>query len=195
MITVEQVRETLCISDLTHDFFLARLIEEATATLGRAILEYLGPIKEFVELRDASYGDGQFAIALSRVPVGVSKVEQRRSPFSPFVEVPPLADDGNPAYAIVGRDLLLRAGVAYGPGSLRVTYTSGYALDEGPAELRAIVEALVVGRYRGFSAGVTEGGLKSESLGDYSYTRFGLDELMAQSGWESVARAWKRMLI
>lgn len=188
MISVAQVRAILC-TDPNQDVILARLIEEATATLGRALLEYLGPVGAFVEVRDVKCCAGAFKATLDRLPIAVSLVEQRRSPFLAYEEV----DAEN--WAVVGRDLISRSGFIPGAGALRVTYTAGYAVGEGPAELRALVEALVISKYRGVTVGTTEGTFKSESLGDYSYTRFGMDELMAQSGWESVSRQWKRMLI
>lgn len=192
MIPVSQVREILC-TPPGKDVLLGQMIDQATATLGRALLEWLGPITEFVEVRDVPCCSGRFRIALRKLPVAVSKVEQRRSAFLPYEEVGPLADDGYPAYVTSGRDLVSRAGFLPGAGALQVTYTSGYDVSTGPLELQSIVEALVVGKYRGLTA--STGALKSETLGDYNYTRFGLDELMAQSGWESVSRKWKRMLI
>lgn len=193
MIPVTQVRATLGV-EASEDVIIGRLIEEATATVGRALLEYLGPIREFVEVRDVTCCAGGYQIALHNLPVDVSVVEQRRSPFLAYETVPEQATDGDAAWSLSGRALISRSGFLPGAGALRVTYTSGYDTDTGPAELRALVEALVVGKYRGLTVGL-KGGLKSETLGDYSYTRFGLDELTAQSGWESVSRQWKRMLI
>lgn len=79
-----------------------------------------------------------------------------------------------------------------GGSEFGVTYWRGYAEDEIPADIRDLVLALVRFRWADQLAGRM--GLKSETIGGYSYTRFGSDDLEAVSGWDTL-RAWKRPVV
>lgn len=196
MIPVADVRLSLGIGE-DDDGLLEHLVEQATEVLGRELLEYLGPPEEFVDQLTVKCCEGRHKVRLHRLPIAVSKVEQRRSPFLPYEEV--AADDGSgqATWVVADRDVISRSGFYPGAEAVRVTYTSGYQIGAGPGELQAVVEALVIAKYRELKQQGTDetGALKQETLGDYTYVRFTPAELEGIAGFRDVRRRWRRMLI
>lgn len=191
MIPVTQVRTALCLgSDADRD--LQRLIDEATATLGVGLHQYLGPVTTFVDEVRLTGSCALTWVTLPRLPIAITTVEWRPTLFSTWTALAPTLSDGRASWSLSDYRLYLAAAPS---DLLRVTYTSGYAVGTGPAELQALVMEMVLARYRGTAALVESGAVQSETLGDYSYTRFGADELRALSGYETAVRRWRRMWI
>ena len=68
-----------------------------------------------------------------------------------------------------------------------VTYRRGYATDAGPREIEQIVIDLVALRV----SLLGHMGMRSESIGGYSYTRFGEGDLDSLDGAREVIAAWR----
>ena len=89
--------------------------------------------------------------------------------------------------------VLVRLG---GPGwrinyEYAVTYTRGFVVDEGPADIEQLLIDLIALRLglRGRE------GLRSESIGGYSYTRFGEGDLDSIDGAWPTIRAWRHPVV
>lgn len=193
MIPVADVRLASGI-DAQYDPLLGHLIEQATAMLGRELIGYYGPVETFEDTLDVKCCQGRLKVTLHREPIEVTKVETRSTPFAAYEEIAQTTDDLT-NWVLSGRDLLSRTGFPAGKGTLRVTYRAGYAPGTAPAELQALVQDMVIRRFRSLNDEQLQSGLQSETLGDYSYTRFSNTDLTILEGWQSVARRWKRMLV
>lgn len=73
-----------------------------------------------------------------------------------------------------------------------VTYWRGYQAGEEPEDIRALVIALVRFGWESIVEGTL--GMKSETIGGYSYERFGKDDLESVSGWDTI-EAWHRPVV
>lgn len=184
MIPVAEVRAALGVGP-EHETTLARMIKEATATLGRALNRYLGEPVERSELKCGGQRPGHRVVFLTDEPTDPDApdavlVETRADAFSAWEAG--VAED----YALNGRQLITRTLFPPGPGTVRVTYTAGYEIGSGPEELRDLVRQLV--QLRWSERGPT-GLMQSETLGDYSYTRGDLERL---DNWKAVVDTWRR---
>jgi len=187
VISVARMRTWLKLPDETQDSQIGYLIAAATATLGRELGRYLGPVETTQELRK---GPGPL-ILLSGDPVGsptddpaggVSLVEQRLRVTDAWETVP------ETDYAVDGRALRHATAWPGCPASVRVTYRRGYEPDQGPLELVDLVRQMVASTWRTRGAE----GMKSETIGDYSYTR---GDLEAHADWPTVASRWRRPFV
>jgi hypothetical protein len=181
-ITTALARLALTGVDAKRDAQLARLIEAATATLGRELAMYLGLPAETVEIKAGGVPflvlyDEPAADTIDEVAVAT-----RTRPTAPWTTVDP--DE----YVVEGR--ALRHGDRWPDGiaSVRITYTRGYAVDAGPAELRELVAQMVAARWESLGSET----LKSESIGDYSYTA---SDLAGLADWPVVASRWRRTMV
>lgn len=188
MIHVAVVRDALG-TDESEDVTVARMIQEATAALGRELNRYLGEPMLRTELKCGGYPPGHREVFLEQDPViTISQpltVETRTDPFSAWSTMDP-AD-----YAIDGRAILHVDRFPPGRSTTRVTYYAGYALGQGPEELRHLVLQLVAKRWTERKQDGQGLLMKSETLGDYSYTR---GDIEAVQGWEAVVQRWRRRL-
>jgi hypothetical protein len=185
MITVEDARLSLKV-DASNDELIAVLITEATATLGRELNRYLGEPREQVDLRCGGSPPGYRETFLSDDPQISEEtpltVETRATPFEAFEELDP------DLWALVGLQVLARTHFPPGRGTVRLTYTVGFETGSGPEELKSLVRRLVK---IGWDGAGTKGLLRSETIGDYSYTR---GDLEALTDWRSVVNRWRRRL-
>lgn len=163
-----------------------RLIDAATMRLSRDLGTYVGPIRQFTDVHSGGRtgGPGHASIWLANTPLPDSAetpitVETRYSVADDFVALLP----GD--FFIDGYTLHSPTRFPAGPATVRVSYSAGFPLDAGPAELRALVMELV--RYS--AAANSSGGKLAESLGDYSYTMGQLDEIV---GYHSTVSRWRR---
>jgi len=198
MITIAQA--VAVIGPVNNEPLLQRLIESATGTLGRTLLRYLGPPLQRTEVRD---GTGGYSIWLREDPTPDSVVSVRTRPdiFQPWTDLAnPDPDTGQVVYALDGRRLDSRSGWPVGRSTVEITYTAGFGADEGPVELQELVLQMVADRWASLPTQGGVGGIKSETIGDYSYTNFTAAEIAGIAGglgldWEKFARQWKRHLI
>lgn len=189
MISLATVLDELDLSDEDErrDRVLQRMIEAATALLGRKLRRYLGTPAETIE----TFAGGRRLILLDD-PIGDVAVRGRTYSTDPWDDV------ATTDYSLSGRRLRYGSGSRW-PGldeAVEVTYTRGYEIDEGPADLREIILDMVTEKWNGSQESVF---LKSESIGDYSYSNFTDAELassaLAFGDWESFARAHRRALV
>jgi len=168
-----------------NDAILQRLIDGATAALGRELARYLGPPTQQRETRHGGPYLGLPVIFLFQEPVADSTatVETRTAPGQAW-EAVDAAD-----YVLEGRALRHASAWPAGRANVRITYTAGYAVGSGPPELMDLVYDLVALRWgaRGENAA-----MQSETFGDYSYTRKDVDGL---EGWQTAASRWRRGLV
>lgn len=172
-----------------------RVIQRATATLERELHRFLSEPASVAQILEG----GSDTLYLQEEPIvgdptPTLTVETRLYPTGAW-SVEDAAD-----YVVEGR--VLRRAWPWPPGpNTRVTYTRGFETGEGPEELQDVVKRMVVERIAEMTASAEgTGELKSETLGDYSYTNFSPTELAkaaAASGstWESFVRRWRRQLV
>ena len=185
MITAENARLFLQ-TDASKDPLLEILIAEATATLGRELNRYLGPPRDQVDIRCGGQHPGNREVFLSDDPQVAEEtpliVETRATPFEAFAELDP------EQWALLGLQVLTRTHLPPGRGTVRLSYTVGFAVGTGPEELQSLVRRMVK---IGWDELGTKGLLRSETIGDYSYTRGSLEAL---TDWRSVVSRWRRRL-
>lgn len=158
---------------------LDRLIAAATGMLGRELGRFLGEPAETQEL----HRGGRSLVLLFDDPVAVGEETE------PTVTVEGRAGASLAWEAIeeteYSRDGRRLEHPSCWPQGVRVTYSRGYDLDEGPAELRDLVLEMVLAKVRQRG----REGLTSETIGDYSYTKADLTQL---DSWTSIAARWRR---
>jgi hypothetical protein len=189
MITAADARAWLGVGS-EHDRRLERLIEEATAALGHELRRYLGPPKAQVDIRCGGDYPGHREAFLSDDPqiseATPMTVATRATVFEPFVDLDP--ED----WALVGLQVLARNRFPPGRGTVRLSYTVGYPVETGPAELRDLVRQLVVLKFGAKPQDASGLLMQSETMGDYSYTR---GDVEALAGWNSIVNRWRRRLV
>lgn len=90
-------------------------------------------------------------------------------------------------YQVRGLLIVHRTGWPKGVQNIRVTYDAGYAEDEAPDDLMDLVIELVRGKR--MTGALSESGIKSETYGGYSYTKF--DSADISDGGKSVIEYWR----
>lgn len=186
MITPARAKEAL--PGVTIDAgVLERHIHAATATLGHELGRYLGEPQRQIEMHNGGRGAIQLyydpTIPRDDDPDPPEFLVETKDGFgAAWAE----AVDGTD-YEVDGRRLVHVSAWPRGMRSVRVSYTAGYELDEGPAELRDIVLRMVVDRITGDQ----DDGLRSETIGDYSYTRG--DVVSSMPDWPRFAKQWRRL--
>lgn len=162
---------------------VTRMIARATAILQRALGYYIGePIARVVQLTASG---NVFTLAddviapTEEEPIVVAELDAAWE----WQTVDPTL------YRRNDREFIHRTGWTCERNAVRVQYRSGYAVDEGPGELRDLVQRLVAVMYR--ASGET-GGLDSETLSDYAWKA--KDDSTLMSDWESTVAALKRTL-
>jgi hypothetical protein len=120
----------------------------------------------------------------------IDLVEERAYPGAPAAIVPleeiQVRLSGNNAYlARLGGPIWCQ-GFEYA-----VTYRHGYELDHGPKDIEQLLIDLIALRlaFRG------KDGMRSETIGGYSYTRFGEGDLDSIDGAWATVRAWRRLVL
>jgi hypothetical protein len=176
LISVAAAKLLLELEGDEYDVALQALIDRATATLARELGRYLGPPAETVETHRTARTR---LVVLYDDPVADSSVTLEGSdrPGDDYVAI-----DAS-EFAADGR--MVRAATRF-PSFVRATYTRGFAVDGGPADLLALIEELL---RIGWEVGTTNAAMESETIGDYSYTRRDLEK---SGSWQSVARGWRR---
>lgn len=195
MITPEELAAALEIEDPTAQQLdrLEKLEEAAVAFVETQTGRYFGPPEEYTE---QLAGRGVGSLWLSSRPVAgdgpLVVLEERSYPGS---DPQPLVIDEDFGIVLHSDDAeLVRFGGCLGwprGYSYTATYRRGYAPGEEPADIRQLVIDLVAVRYS--MAG--REGLRSESVGGYSYTRFGDSDLDAVMGGSATIDIWRRPVV
>jgi hypothetical protein len=182
VIPLYEVAEELGLEQSDHAK-LQRRIDGATALLGRELNRFLGTPTEVVEL----YRGGKSLVVLNDEPVAIEDeleptvVVEIRASLADAWEVAELTD-----YVLEGRAL---RHLDRWPQGVRVTYNRGFETGDGPAELQAVVRRMVLDEWNADNAGE----MKSETIGDYSYTRADLAAAVPGGDWEAFAKRWRRV--
>lgn len=184
MIIADSIAQLIA-PDTVDPTVVEELVRQATGVFGRALNRYLGEPLQVKETHRG--GEAQLFLNDEPVPGAVLSVETRNYPTDPWTL---LAAD---QYAVDGSTLYHKWCWPRGLSSVRVTYTKGFELGDGPPELRAFVTRMVLAMLE--ELGLTgAGALKSETIGDHSKTfatAAGWDP-EGMSGWQAMAAQWRR---
>lgn len=197
MIKLAELRRMLGGDDVvpvTENATLVALEKAAVEFIQTQTRRYFGPVKDFKEV---IAGTGVGHIWLRAVPVdqpdfdynsAIVSVDERQ-----FVNDTPIAVEDFEVRSLDGEVQLIRhAGGVWTDGrDYTVTYRMGYEPGTEPADIRQLVKDLVA--YRWESMG--REGLKSETLGGYSYTAFDHEDLTGVPGGSATIKAYRRLVI
>jgi hypothetical protein len=195
VITLTEAKEALSITGSSQDAAVQRLIDRATDTLGRELLMYLGPDAPQTEVKDTEYPALYVLLDAEPTATPALVMSTRADIFSAWEITDPAE------YALEGRRVYHRTGWPIGLGVVKAEYEAGYAPGAGPQRLQDLVLQAVTERWNSNLAGAQVGsGIKSETIGDYSYTNFTAAELAAAaaalgSSWQDYVSKWRRRLI
>jgi hypothetical protein len=164
------------------------MIEAASAWLGRQVGWYFGPPEG---VTDYLVGRGTRRLWLSGVPL-VGEVGGEE----PFVTVTESYGSGHEddaeeieSFTVRGRQLLRHyPKIWWASREYAVTYTHGWVIDEGPADVREAVVQLALWLW----GQAEEGGLESEKIGDYSYKLATGQVVEALPFVRTVLAAWRK---
>lgn len=187
MITAQEVLDALAPQTLDPDL-VALLIGRATATLGREVGFYLGPPMQVVDFVPG----GRLRFWLHNDVQGALVLERSNGPNDPFTAIPASG------FVLEGRRVTVAP--RYGACDYRATYTAGYdpaAIPPPPQELAQLVRQMVLASLESAGAIDSTSPLKSETIGDYSYTRQDLLAAVVAMGddWTTFVRRWRRGLL
>lgn len=195
MISVARLQAANTRAASTDTVLLADMIERAVAFIQTQTRRYFGPITEFTDYR---YGAGGRSLWLTDrvIPDEYGEVmllEERPYPggtATPFL-IADYAVRTGPEASDVSRLVRLGGYVWTDTYEYAVTYERGYNVDNGPPDITQLVIDLVALKLklRGFE------GMRSETIGGYSYTRFGEGDLDAIDGARSLIKAWRPQVL
>lgn len=199
MIKLAELRRMLGGDDVvpvTENANLVALEKAAVEFVQTQTRRYFGPVKDFEEVIT---GTGAEHIWLRAVPVdqpdfdytsAIVSVDERQYPDSV-----PLAIEDFEVLPLDGEVQLVRHGGGLWTDGMKyvVTYRMGYEPGTEPADIRQLVKDLVAHRW----SSMGREGLKSETLGGYSYTAFDFDteDLTGVPGGDATIRAYRRLVI
>lgn len=158
------------------------IIERETGRYFRAPIEHVEVLR----------GDGSTLLWLRERPTEIDSVEERARPGEEWTEVPAnryeveVMTSKLPTPARLRHASRWRADCDY-----RVTYQFGYAAGQEPGDIRQAVIDLVALKYQERG----RGGLRSETIGDYSYTRMSAADLEAVPEIARTVARWRGMVV
>jgi hypothetical protein len=198
VITVAQVLDVLEITQADVTIDLQALINRATATLTRELNIYLGPPTSFVEVRNGGPvggpGSGFQFILLHQdpIPAAGASVQTRDRPTAAWLDV--AAAD----FALEGRKLFHASSWPAGKSNVKATYSAGFVAGaaSNPKHFEDMLLQMVAGAWESWQPSDV-GAVKSETLGDYSYSLESLNAAAARLGgsWPSFANQWRRRAV
>lgn len=192
MVSVERVRAAVPAAVSEETTLIQDMIERATSFVQTRTRRYFGPISEWTEYLSGS-GGRKLWLGERVIPDedygALVLVEERAYP------------GGSPTEIVIGdyqvrrgpedsdRSYLVRLGGYVWSSGLEyaVTYERGYDMDAGPPDITQLVIDLVALKlkFKGFE------GMRSETIGGYSYTRFGEGDLDSIDGAKAIIEAWR----
>lgn len=200
MISLETVKERLEITDTDRDALIEALIPAVVAFVETYTHRYFGPL-ELTE--ETIAGHGKRHLWLRDIPVavesGVEAVETVGEYEYPGATVDTITHSDTDGFALRTRDheawLTRHGGYVWTLGyEYVVEYWRGYIEDAGPADIEQAMIDLISLRLNLTSDGKTLG-MRSETIGGYSYTRFGEADFDSLPGVQTTLDAWKRPVI
>lgn len=202
MIGLTELREDVGITDpedTSQDAILVALEAAAVAYIQMYTQRFFGPPEEVEEILS---GEGGRRLYLRDIPV--DPVEDPDYPsFGPLTVVDTRCYPGGTLTALeetayelrrVGLEAFLvrngYRGVWEQDHEYLVTYWRGYWPGEEPADIRQLVKDMVKSKY----TALTIEGLKSETIGGYSYTQFSPRDLETTMGAVGTLDLWRRLV-
>lgn len=181
MVALDDVKAWLKVTTATTDPQIQGLIDRATAFIERETNWYFGPLRAVTEVLD---GTGLGVMFISQPPVDdpVVLVIRNRSSVGADWTVVDAAD-----YEVRDRGLYAAGIWAQGQYNFEVAYNQGFC--DVPGDIAQLLLDLVAAKWRGNDENPA---MKSERIGDYSYTRADLTQL---DSWASVRNNWVRKRI
>jgi hypothetical protein len=155
---------------------ITQMIDAALAFLSRSTRRWFGEVEEVIEYLE---GRGDRSLWLDAEPVGAVTVEHDGEAIDPAT------------YEARGRQLVRTDGRWWAFEEYTVSYERGYTEETLPDDIRQAVHDLV-------SEGWTQqgkGGLKSETIGGYSYTRADVGNMGGEAATrvDQTIQNWRRV--
>lgn len=194
MISITDLEEFLGIAKDTDTALLTALELAAADFVTGETERHFSTTATFVEMIG---GSGNTVLWLNENPSALTSVEERLGPGESWTTITEGASDGwelqAPNSRSAGARLLRKYPHRWRWGyEYRVTYDFGYDVGDEPPEIRQIVKDLVALRY----ADRGRQGLKSERIGDYSYTTLadaaGNRDVFALPGMARTLGRWRK---
>lgn len=187
MISTAKIKAAVPLAVDVAESLLKDMEARAVEFIGRQAGRYFGASDEITEYLS---GSGNRILRLPEpltTDEAVTLVEERAYPGGTATEIP---DDGFQVRPSDTSTILVRTGGNVWTCGMEyaVTYTRGYETDQGPKDIEQLIVDLIALRltFRGRE------GLRSESIGDYSYTRFGEGDLDSIDGAWATIGVWRR---
>ena len=203
MISLAELREYVGITDpedTSQDANLTAMEAAAVAYIQMYTQRYFGPPEEVEEIVE---GEGRRRLYLRDIPIEPAPDEDYPLSIEPLTVVDSRTWAGASSVAIeettydLRRDGLEAYLVRHGyrgrwecGNEYIVTYWRGYWPGEEPADIRQLVKDMVKSKY----LALTVEGLKSETIGGYSYTQFSPRELETLGGAAGTLDLWRRLV-
>jgi len=172
------VKSWLGITGVEDDAILQALLARTIYFVERELDWYCGEPRAAVETLD---GTGLRSLFLRQYIVGSTLTVEDRAGVGDTWATVPAADY---EFETGGRMIANVGNWAKGVRNYRVTYSEGFATM--PGDVEQLILDLVASRWNNRES---DPGLRSETIGDYSYTRADLEEM---AGWGVVWAHWKR---
>ena len=162
----------------TDDEILQQLIDRTVDFVQRELDWYFGAPRAATEILD---GTGTNLITVRQFIVNSSVVVSERDTVGEAWET---VDTDDYEFRVGERGLYHASEWTAGKRNYRVQYTEGF--ETMPGDIEQLILDLVTSRWNNRD---NDPGLRSEHIGDYSYTRADLEEL---PGWSAVFNHWRR---
>lgn len=192
MISIAKLQRSLPAAVGEDETMLSEMITRAQAFIEVQTRRYFGLVSNVTEYLSGN-GSRHLRLAEPVVPdeydVAIDLVEERDYPGGTATEITDTEyatrDGGNTSYLVRLGGYVWTTGKEYA-----VTYDRGYPTDEGPPDIEQLVIDLIALRlkFRGLE------GMRSETIGGYSYTRFGDGDLDSIDGAWTTIKAWRRLV-
>jgi hypothetical protein len=182
MVDLDVIKAYLGITVDDYDDALTELRDRLVAVIERKLDWYFGPPRDAVEILN---GPGRTTLYLRQPPVGgvVTVYTRAWAGGDVWLILDPVE------YEVLGRKLIHRSWWPYGYRNIKVEYQEGF--DDPPGD---IVQLLLDLMQQFVVVGAAAGDVKSERIGDYSYTigDGASANVTGSSFWTDVWNNWKR---
>ena len=172
-------------ADPVQDPRITELMERALDAVQHELDWYFGASRPAEEILN---GTGHRALWLRQPPLAGVVVHTRTNVGQAWTVVPAADYESDTDYITpstsMGRSLFNVGAWEEGRRNFRVVYAEGFAVM--PGDVEQLLLDLVKGKWEGRG---TIPGMKSEKIGDYSYTRGDMEDT---AGWAAVVARWKR---
>lgn len=192
MVSLTKLRANVKAAIAVDNDVLQGMIDRAVDFLETQTRHYFGPVVTVTEYLNGAGSRHLYLaepIAVVDSDSGDITVEERPYPGAVATVI---AIDEFQARPAKHQTLLVRGGSS---GAMwtrgleyAVTYEQGYAVDGLPGDIEQLVMDLIALRLKFLG----KEGMRSESIGGYSYTRFGEGDLDSIDGAKATIEAWRR---